>query len=186
MCSPPSLYFSCIPRGCKFISEEHQGKEKKLQQNPAMLGCINLHNSKWPTFAFHAWRPETRAWIIQDKSGGGTKTQRNGHRPLDRKGHSAQEWGRHWKVTFNRPTSKLPQKTKHFLKCDLFTSVIGPHSVWGRDSIFNHKEMERSEFKTLGYIVSRQWKYKIHWHINTIRGDFPGSPVVKNLPSKAA
>ena len=115
MCSSPSLYSSCIPRGCKFISEELQGKEKKLQQNPAMLGCINLHNSKWPTFAFHAWRPETRAWIIQDKSGGDTKTQRNGHRPRDRRGHGEPEWGGHWKVTFNRPISKLPQKKKHFL-----------------------------------------------------------------------
>ena len=97
MCLSPSLYFSCIPKGCKFISEEHQGEEKKLQQNPAMLGCIRLHNSKWPTFAFHAWRPETRAWIIQDKAGGGTKTQRDGHCSEAHRGHGEPDWSGHWK-----------------------------------------------------------------------------------------
>ena len=48
------LYFSSLKRGLKLISEEGLGENvKKLQQTGAMLCCINLHNLKWPIFAFH-------------------------------------------------------------------------------------------------------------------------------------
>ena len=60
-------------------------------------------------------------------------------------------------IIISKPKLSPGIKEETSLQCDLFTSITGSHSVWGGDSILNHKEMERSEFKRLWDTLSQEF-----------------------------
>lgn len=143
---------------------------------PQTLCCINLHNLKWPVFAFHAQRPEYGDWLAQYRARAAWTRGGRHTFPGPFREHGEPELSGHMKGTFNRPNSnitwrkdkispshlqKAPQK---FHKIAPAQGALGSPTeyriVFEVNSRFQNLEMLKRPGKTHASLLSLQLRLK--------------------------